>query len=219
MSTPGFQVTIGGLTVVMAYLTSTEFINGLKLAPKNEVKLGDGFKLINTFLRMSIRKVNDVDVDFAKLSGLGLAKYIPRTRHLVRLGQIWSEQTVGTETEREAVKKSVKVSTDGDKEVWTFCLPGGREIVMEEQPVETVAEALNKADISDYTSVRAFTSIIEKLRHSIASIDGEPIGDLEGAAWDNVFSVKETYLAGYIWTLMHEGEDNEPGEVCAVSGI
>lgn len=214
------ELKAAGLSVLLAELTPSELVNAMKLAGNSKSQVATGIDIGQAGLRLSLREINGEAVTYDQVEGDGIRRWVPRTRHVFALARAWSSIHQPTEAELERIETSAAWSFNGERETLTVRLLDGRAVELVEQPPETVREALAAGELGAKSqSAQAFLMAMESGRKSIRAIDGEP-ADLDGRRWDQVFSVKETFLVGHAWGLLHMGDDQDAalGEALPVSG-
>ncbi len=217
----------GGPKVHMLELLPSELINAMKLAGVNDSSAAMGFDITQQGLRNSLRKINGVDVTWKDIkTDKQLQAHIPRTRHITKLATVWDGLHMATAAELQAITDSAVISDDGVAERWLVTLPWGTEgervaliaagepvpkgrtVLLVEQPPASIGEALAIGELSSKSpAAQTFSMLMANGRRSITEIDGEKVAadQLEGNAWDDVFSVKETFILGEAWAGLHVG--------------
>lgn len=208
------------LSVVVAELTPHECLMAYKRAGGGGEAIQRALDASSEMLRVSIRTVNGEPVDGAVLEARGLKAYIPRDRDRNRLRRVVGDVHSPTAEQLDKARKGIVVEDDGETEIWTVTLPGGRRVVLGEIGETLMGEALAMAQKGSRSAVAVeLLTAIESLRRSIRSVDGSTV-DLAGNRWSDVFSMAETRLLGLLFAEMHGLDDEEPvvGEAKPVSG-
>lgn len=231
----------GGPTVHMRVLLPSELIMAMKQAGVNESSAAMGFDVTQHGLRMSLIKINGVDVTWDQIeTDEQLMAFIPRTRHITALGRRWDKLHMATEAEMETLKLGMVTTDDGGAEralvtlPWGMeheraaliaagqPLPEGRKVLLVEQPPASIGEALAIGQMSAKApAAQVFAMMMAQGRRSIAEIDGEKVtaDQLEGPKWDQWFSVKQTFQLSEAWSLIHVGGGEATmGEALSTSG-
>lgn len=214
------DIEAAGLSVLLAELTPSELVNAMKLAGNSKSQVATGIDIGQAGLRLSLREINGESVSYDQVEGPGIKRWVPRTRHVFALARAWSNIHQPTDAELERLEQDACWSFDGAVESVTIRLPDGRAVQLVEQPPETVREALAVGELGARSqSAQAFLMALENGRKSIRTIDGQPV-DLDGRKWDETFTVRETFILGHAWGLLHMGSDEDAvlGEALPVSG-
>ena len=217
-----YPVTVSGLDVLVVELTPSQ----LTTAMKNAGVKATGIAVTREALRMSIKEIEGVEVKYADLAGAGWRKHLPRTRYTMGLARAFNQIHLPDDDETEAVVATMAVEVNAeDVELWTVTLPGGRAVVLAEVTDDTVAAAMQAAEkASKSIAAQSILATIGNVRKSLHSIDGKRISpdDSKGKKWDQLFSVRETYLLGAAWNEIHIGDVEGSvtgGEAKPLSGI
>lgn len=211
-----------GIEVILVELAPHDLMKAMRLAGNDTSETVAGLKVTHEALRMSIRESGGKAVTYSDLRGAGWDKHFPRTRHLMKLSDVWTRVHMPSSSQEMVFTASVGTAIDSDGEVWTATLPDGRSVAMREQHYTKVQDVMRQAEqASRAKTAQALQSTIDSCRACLVTIDGAPVPDLEGTAWDNHFSTIDTFLMGSLWALIHTGDsegDIEVGEARPVSG-
>lgn len=223
MSKPrnAYEVTLpGGSVVVLAELTCSELLLAMKATGSEPAAMVRGLAVSREALRLSVRSIDGEPVAVHDLMGDGWKKHFPRTRHTFQLANAWGQIHSPTDDEIDKIMKAAAIEDDGETERWTLTLPGGRSVVMVEGDPDTVEDVMRRASVGTKSeAAQEFGVLLDGCRRSIRQIDGAAVGadDLAGKAWDNHFSVRETFILGRAWRGLHVGEE-AVGELKPVPG-
>lgn len=201
-----------GPVVVIAELTCHELLLAMKAAGPERAAMARGFAVSREAIRMSVRRVDGVDVAHHDLVGKRWRDHFPRTRHTFQLAQAWSQIHVPELAVVDAVINSAAVEDDGHTERWTVTLPDGRAVTLAEGDPDTVEDVMRQASASTRSEAAAeFGTLLEGCRRSVRQVNGQAVTaeDLEGRGWDQLFSVSETIILGRVWMDLHAGGENE----------
>lgn len=200
-----------GLTVRMAELRPSELLTAMKLAGNDDSQAVRTRKVTREATRMAIREVNGRPLNHDEVAEVW-AQWSPRQR--TGLTKAWSQLHLPTVDELGEVERSMVVEAGDDEERWTVRL-GGRAIVLAQQDEETVDAALRAAEASSRSeAAQGFAATIEGVRRALRSVDGAAFrgGDVSARRWDELFSVRETYLLGHVFAQLHGTEEVVLGE-------
>jgi len=197
-----------GPAVVLVILTASELAKVERFVQTSSKGAAVGvmnLDLNGEGARRSIRKVGETDLSYMDVVGEKLEDHIPRTRHRLQLGRVWSSLHAPTQDQEEAFRESISVVDTATGEVWSGKLPDGRVVAMREPHESTVREALTAAEHGRSN----IAGSMDAGRRHIVSIDGEPVaeGALSGGKWDRCFSAVDTVLLGLLF-----GEATGAGE-------
>ena len=214
----------GGLTVVFVELTPSEIMLACRAAGNDAAQVVAGSRATREALRLSLRRVGEVNVTFADLDGDVLKRHVPRTRQVSQLSEVWGRMHYPTDDETEAMRRAMACEATTDGERWTVTLPGGRTVVMDELPPERVDDILRAGELAAKSvSAQNTARTIEAGRRAIRAIDGVAVTpeELAGPRWDERFSMRETILIGGAFNEIHgsgdAAEDGATGEPRPVS--
>lgn len=190
----------GGPAVVLVILSASDLAKAERHIQSTSATGTIGARMLDLNaegIRRSIRKVGDRDVAYTDLLGEGLEGLVPRTRHRLQLGRVWSELHSPSREQEGAFRASIAVAESAAGETWRATLPDGRVVTMCEPHESTVREAVTAAEEGRSNIAGA----IEAGRRHIIAIDHEPIpeGALAGRKWDATFSAIDTVLVGVLF--------------------
>lgn len=201
MSRRGYAVTLGARTIDLAELTVGEVLKAQ--AAGGATDGGDAaFAAKLAALRMAVRAIDSKALGFVDLSG-------KRWDALFNIGQTVGLMTVldeihgATAEEVEQVANAAVVTETGDTSTTAVTLPSGAVVVLSVLPSARFQAALATAAKQAAPLARQYMTVLDGVRRSIVTIDGQTpewVGDWVGA-WP--FSPKETAILGAIWQELH----------------
>ncbi len=199
-----------GLTVRMAELRPSELLTAMKLAGNDESQAVRARKVGREAARMAIREVNGAAVTHQDVCELW-PSWGPR--QTAALAQAWTRLHLPTQDDLAAAEEGLVV-TAGDEELWTVRI-GDRTVVLAQQDEQTVDAALRAAEASSRSeAAQGFAATIEGVRRALRQVDDSPLrgGDVSGRRFDELFSVRETYVLGHVFAKLHGTEEVVLGE-------
>ena len=199
----GARIEINGHTIEISSCLPTDLVDAYKAG-------GDSVGGNLDLLARALRKVDGQPTNYLK-ARMDLRTLFPRTRHQASLLKVLDSLHAYSEDEVEHVLASREPceSSAGYSEVVT--LPDGRRVRLQEIELRTVGAMLKDAQKTSKVSeeARNIAAMLDCLRKSIIEIDGQTVRreDLEGARWNERFTVADTMVLYMAWSAMHTDDD------------